>query len=819
MISAKIRDLLAAAAVAIALTACGGGIDLDENSSTHQPSQGEVRETAIGKIKVYAISNGSNSDIPQVQDYRDAGVSGVDEENLEDINRIISGLTAEDVNNSDKIQSLIDKFKLVIDIPIMISENNVSVYENNITAIKLFAIGKDTVYYHIYDLDTKYFDLNTTTGLVVFRKAPDYERKRSYQFYATAEYASGVISVQVLITITILDREESAEIIYRDTEYNTVVSPHTGRVWLDRNIGASFDCIAHDDISCYGDYFQWGRMADGHETASSATTQTQEDELTASSDNFVTGSADWLSTDTEGVLRQSVWAMTDGSTVCPAGFRVPILKELEAETTALQSPTNSNLAAFASFLKLPSSGYRAYRDGTVYPGAVASLWVNSVEGSHAMHLSFLSSRAYKDNAVRSRGLPIRCIQHIPDTQIPVFTSPSTFQVKENNTSASFTVVATDQSALHFTIEGTDAGSFSIDALTGVVEFENTPDYEQKPSYHFTAVATDSSGNRGEQNVTVKILDNNAEIPLAFTSPSSVNVLENSSIAMTLHAASETYVHYTLEGDDASLFQVHSQTGVVTFIDLPDFESGKTTYSFVAIVTDATMQETRQTITINILDADETIEMTHNGIGYGTVISPHTGRVWLDRNLGASRLCTSYDDASCFGDYYQWGRGTDGHQIPTSRYTKTPIADIDHPGLKFFIKDIGASDWTTDDANGTRRMERWAKTDGSSICPTGYRVPSINELRLETISVGLIDASAVFESFLKLPSGEERTRGLFNPNDTRARRGSVYANTLDNNGTSKPMSLQFSKNTGYPVSYITAQAVYAMYGINVRCIKD
>lgn len=29
-------------------------------------------------------------------------------------------------------------------------------------------------------------------------------------------------------------------------------------------------------------------------------------------------------------------------------------------------------------------------------------------------------------------------------------------------------------------------------------------------------------------------------------------------------------------------------------------------------------------------------ITHNGTSYGTVTSPYTGRVWLDRNLGAAR---------------------------------------------------------------------------------------------------------------------------------------------------------------------------------------
>jgi hypothetical protein len=43
---------------------------------------------------------------------------------------------------------------------------------------------------------------------------------------------------------------------------------------------------------------------------------------------------------------------------------------------------------------------------------------------------------------------------------------------------------------------------------------------------------------------------------------------------------------------------------------------------------------------------------------------HTGKVWLDRNLGARQVCTSSTDAACFGDLYQWGRAKDGHESGT-----------------------------------------------------------------------------------------------------------------------------------------------------------
>ena len=38
----------------------------------------------------------------------------------------------------------------------------------------------------------------------------------------------------------------------------------------------------------------------------------------------------------------------------------------------------------------------------------------------------------------------------------------------------------------------------------------------------------------------------------------------------------------------------------------------------------------------------------------------TGNIWMDRNLGASLVATSFDDYQAYGCLYQWGRGNYGH---------------------------------------------------------------------------------------------------------------------------------------------------------------
>ncbi|MGA1583494.1 MAG: hypothetical protein ACO4CH_09580, partial [Saprospiraceae bacterium] len=44
-----------------------------------------------------------------------------------------------------------------------------------------------------------------------------------------------------------------------------VTNPLTGKTWMDRNLGASQVADSSSDANSYGDWYQWGRFADGHQ--------------------------------------------------------------------------------------------------------------------------------------------------------------------------------------------------------------------------------------------------------------------------------------------------------------------------------------------------------------------------------------------------------------------------------------------------------------------------------------------------------------------------------------------------------------------------
>jgi len=143
----------------------------------------------------------------------------------------------------------------------------------------------------------------------------------------------------------------------------------------------------------------------------------------------------------------------------------------------------------------------------------------------------------------------------------------------------------------------------------------------------------------------------------------------------------------------------------------------------------------------------TVSFRYNGniVTYGTVLNTTTNECWLDRNLGASQVATSGNNAAAYGDLFQWGRLDDGHQIRTSA-TTTTLSLTDVPGHgDFILATTMPWDWRSPQNNSM-----WQGVNGiNNPCPNGYRIPTQAELDAERLSWGSQNPAGAFASPLKL----------------------------------------------------------------------
>ena len=185
-----------------------------------------------------------------------------------------------------------------------------------------------------------------------------------------------------------------------------------------------------------------------------------------------------------------------------------------------------------------------------------------------------------------------------------------------------------------------------------------------------------------------------------------------------------------------------------------------------------------------------------------VTNPTTGKTWMDRNLGASQVATSSTDNLAYGDLYQWGRASDGHQCRISPTTAS-YSNTDQPGIgNFILAPNTIGDWRS-----PQNTNLWQGVNGvNNPCPISYRIPTESELNTETLSWSSNTSSAAFFSPLKLTLPGQRVRTS----------GSIFSVTSLGRYWSSTVS-----STGSRILNIAGpnQTQMRANGFAVRCIKN
>lgn len=608
-----------------------------------------------------------------------------------------------------------------------------------------------------------------------------------------------------------------------------VTNPITGKIWMDRNLGATQVATSSTDPTSYGDLYQWGRRSDGHQCRYSTTTITLSSTDQPAHGDFIlngSGNFDWQSSQ-----NNNLWQGVSGiNNPCPSGFRLPTQTELTDERTSWSG--NNAIGAFASSLMWSMAGSRDLNFGSLSSvGSFGRYWSSTISTSYSRIMTFSNSSGSNTTGSRAAGYSVRCIKDASSPQGAINTidcgSATNSGILTSGTAASgvssIIPYTGGNGGTHNGQTVTSAGVTGLTATLSAGTFANgvgslTYTITGTPSASGTASFLLSIG--GQSCTITRTVGLPAGIITALNCDSATNygTITQGSAASGV----SSNIPYTGGNGDMHNGQTVTSTGVTGLtatLAAGSFANGASSLTYTitgtpsaggtaSFVLNIGGQSCNLNILVNAVQPAYPAGTIHcNSIVtiVNDVTNPITGKTWMDRNLGASQVATSSADAAAYGDLYQWGRRSDGHQCRNSSTTST-LSSSDQPmNGNFILAPNSPFDW-----RNPQNTNLWQGLNGiNNPCPTGYRIPTSTELDLERSTWSNNDLVGALASQLKLTAagGRSRTSGSITGTSNN---GFIWSSTVSSNYTNG-----LTMNS----ASVSITAANRAVGGSVRCIKD
>ncbi len=338
---------------------------------------------------------------------------------------IVSNLTLVELVNCQIQQIRIEekvsfkKYTVVIEIynkgaELIYSEKSYEIPDKDGYIIKRFNWGK-------VDLDDLYqassfrILLEDSDGKTLNKKVED---ATSYIYQAIIDKVESNRILRIenqLITQDILDKLS----FWYNGEIVTVgVVKYKGRYWMDRNLGAKRVATSLNDTLSFGDLFQWGREADGHQLRDNQMftdkvaivgKQPNHNEYIIPAEGI-----DWNIEGSKNIVWYNGSIVKEAVNVCPDGWHVPTADEWQLALGSWQNKKD----AYESILKLPASNMRPsrseYKEGKYFKDFMTSKYWSSTRNNYNgyIYIANLSRDWVKMmcNFPSDAGLSVRCIK-------------------------------------------------------------------------------------------------------------------------------------------------------------------------------------------------------------------------------------------------------------------------------------------------------------------------------------------------------------------------------------------------------------------------
>ena len=409
----------------------------------------------------------------------------------------------------------------------------------------------------------------TSSGILTFVTAPDYETTTSYS--ATVTVTDGATAITQAISVAITDVDDVAPVITSSATFSAPENQTTIGTAIATDADSSsitFSISGTDLAVTSGGVITFVTAPDFETTPSYTATLTATDGINSSTQSITVNVTDVNEMPTFTSL---------------ASF------DADENQTTIGSVTADDVDSSSITFSISGSDLALTSDGTLSFVTAPDYETKS---------SYSATVTASDGDLSATQAITVNVNNLNDNA-PVFTSSTSFSSDENQTSiATVTASDADDSSLSFSVSGSEL----LITDSGALSFASAPDYETKSSYTATITVSDGVASV-TQNITVSINNLNDNAPV-FTSSASFSAAENQTAIGTVTAsdADGNPMSFAVSGSELSA----SSSGQLTFIVAPDYET-KSTYTATVTVSDAAIdgaQSNTQNITVNVSNVND-----------------------------------------------------------------------------------------------------------------------------------------------------------------------------------------------------------------------
>ena len=555
----------------------------------------------------------------------------------------------------------------------------------------------------------------SSSGVLTFATAPDYETKNSYT--ATVTVSDGTNAVTQDITINITDVDEAPTITSSSTF--TIAENQT-------SVGSATATDPENQSLTYAIYSLPAPLAGEQYSGGSINSSTGAITLNGTGFNYeertsITAQVE-VSDGTNAVTQDITINITDvdeAPTITSSSTFTIAENQTSVGSVTATDPENQSLTYAIYSLPAPLAGEQ-YSGGSINP-STGAITLNGTGFNYEERTSITAQVEVSDgtNAVtQDITINITDVDEAAPNTAPTISSSATFSAAENQTAiGSVTATDADGDSLTYSVSGSEINISS----SGVLTFATAPDYETKNSYTATVTVSDGTAST-TQNITVNVDNLNDNSP-SFSSSASFSADENQTAIGTVTAidADGDAFTFSISGSELSI----TSSGVLTFVSAPDYET-KNSYTATVTVSDGTASTT-QNITVNVdnlndnspsFSSSASFSADENQTAIGTVTAIDADGDAFTFSISGSELSitssgvltfVSAPDYETKSSYSATITASDGSNSSTQTISVN-INDINEvkPSLSLSINAIKsfAFSWSdTDDATSYKLLER------------------------------------------------------------------------------------------------------------------